>query len=206
LVALVAAVLAIVMGAPAMVRHISFDATRLGNDSVYLIRQDASQRAILFVPRTDGKAPFSACSEPPPDVAQNIVQTLGSSLSGLGQSGSGIEGNVAAQISRDLKGTAELLFQRSQGVQLLRDTMFRLCESFQNGVITSDEYSMLIQQLIKTATLIIPFEQCTGIVRTFGSTTKELDTMVQRCLETAAVFMGSPLKKAEQPPALSTTE
>jgi outer membrane protein OmpA-like peptidoglycan-associated protein len=163
-----------------------------------LIRQDASQRAILLVPRAEsGKVASSACSEPPPDVAQDIAHTLNSSLAAIGE-GNGIDAKFVAQISSDLKSAAELLFQRSQGIQLLRDTMFRLCESFQNGVLTPDDYRSLIQNLINTANFIIPFEQCTGIIRSSQKETSPLDAdILQACLEVALTFNGLPAKKRE---------
>src|SRR5262249_2939364 len=102
--------------------------------------------------------------------------------------GAELEANLAAKITSDLKSTAETIFQRSQGIQLLRDTMFRLCEGLQNGVLEKDEYRQLIQSLITTANFIIPFEQCTGMARSNQQFEGMLPIMVRICLESAMNF------------------
>jgi hypothetical protein len=185
---------ALVKGTGFEVGGLSFSPTRQDvvsiKDTAQLIRQDASQRAILLVPRQSGHAILNACSEPPPDVAQNLAQSLNSSLEALAKKGGELEANVAAKVSSDLKTAAELIFQRSQGIQLLRDTMFRLCEALQNGVIEREDYREMIQTLISTANFIIPFEQCTGMARAnqgqIGS--DALNMLVKECLETAMLF------------------
>ena len=133
---------------------------------------------------------LSACSEPPPDVAQNLAQSLSSSLEALGKKGGDLEASVAAKVSSDLKTAAELIFQRSQGIQLLRDTMFRLCEALQNEVLARDDYREMIQTLISTANFIIPFEQCTGMARANQGhvPTEDLNTLLKDCLTAAMNF------------------
>jgi Putative peptidoglycan binding domain len=180
-------------------RFLNFDLTPVRPDvvpagsSALLVRQDASQRAILLIPKgkeLQGKElpSFSACSEPPPDTVQNLAQSLNSSLKILGKK-ENIEASTAAQITNDLKTAAQLLFQRSQGIQLLRDTMFRLCEAFQNDVLSSDDYRTLIQELIKTANFIIPFEQCTGTISGKDNTDpRVLEVLMNGCLHTAMLF------------------
>jgi hypothetical protein len=185
---------ALVKGTGFEVGGVSFSPTRQDvvsvKDTAQLIRQDASQRAILLVPRQRGQTVLNACSEPPPDVAQNLAQSLNSSLEALGKKGGELEANVAAKVTSDLKTAAELIFQRSQGIQLLRDTMFRLCEALQNGVIEREDYREMIQTLISTANFIIPFEQCTGMARANqGQIASEaLNALVKECLEAAMLF------------------
>jgi hypothetical protein len=162
-----------------------------GNESAQLVKEDASQRTILLVPRSDtGKSRFSACSEPPPDVAQNLIQSVNTSLDALAKRGSTLDASIAAKMTGDLKSTAEQVFQRSQGIQLLRDTMFRLCEALQNGVIEKDDYRMLIQSLITTANFIIPFEQCTGMARANQGqmASDTLSQLLNSCLQSASAF------------------
>jgi hypothetical protein len=188
-------VIALVKGIGFEAGGFSFSPTRQDvismKDTAQLIRQDASQRAILLVPRRRGDVmTVNSCSEPPPDVAQNLAQSLNSSLEALGKKGGELEAHVAAKVSSDLKTAAELIFQRSQGIQLLRDTMFRLCEALQNGVIERDDYQQLIQDLIGTANFIIPFEQCTGMARASQGqiALDALNKLVSECLEAAMRF------------------
>jgi hypothetical protein len=52
------------------------------------------------------------------------------------------------------------LFQRSQGVQVLRDGMYRLCEAFVNGAIDQQVYSQQMIDLISTLDFVVPMELC----------------------------------------------
>jgi hypothetical protein len=177
-----------------------------GNDSAQLVKEDASQRTILLVPRADtGKSRFSACSEPPPDVAQNLIQSVNASLEALAKRGSTLDASIAAKMTSDLKSTAEQIFQRSQGIQLLRDTMFRLCEALQNGVIEKDDYRVLIQSLITTANFIIPFEQCTGMARANQGqiATDTAEKLLTSCLSAAGAFSELQVKANIKPLAAS---
>jgi hypothetical protein len=154
-----------------------------------LIRQSVSERAILIVPRGESGPTVSACAEPPPDASQNIAQTLNAQLSALGRRPEG-EASASAQIAQELRGATENLFQRSQGIQLLRDTMFRLCEAFQNGVLPPEQYVAAMTKLIETANFIIPFEQCVGLgrVSSTGVQTEFLSFAMRTCLDTASEF------------------
>ena len=131
----------------------------------------------------------SACAEPPPDAAQNIAQTLNAQLSALGRRAEG-EGSASAQIAQELRGATENLFQRSQGIQLLRDTMFRLCEAFQNGVLPPEQYVSAMTRLIDTANFIIPFEQCVGLGRIAPNVAPGdfVRDVMRTCLTTAGDF------------------
>src|SRR5262249_1819361 len=115
--------------------------------------------------------------------------------------GAELEANLAAKITSDLKSTAETIFQRSQGIQLLRDTMFSLCEALQNGVIEKEEYRQLIQSLIATANFIIPFEQCTGMARASQAQIegKILNLLVHDCLESAILYSRPPIPATPAP-------
>lgn len=168
------------------------DVVEVTGQYAQLVKGDASQRTILLVPRdgTTGRPRFSACSEPPPDIAQNLIQSMTASLDAVAKSGDKLDGNAAVKMASDLKTTVEQLFQRSQGIQLLRDTMFRLCEALQNGVIEKDDYRALIQSLITTANFIIPFEQCTGMARANQAQLPKdtVQNLLESCLNTAMRF------------------
>jgi len=137
----------------------------VGN-GVQIIRQDAAQRGTLVISRdASGKPISAACAEPPPDVSSNVVASLTSSLSVLARGAAQQEASAARAIAADVRTATETIFQRSQGIQLLRDTMFRLCEAYLNGIIDVTAFSQTLTRLIATANFIIPFEQCVSIGR-----------------------------------------
>lgn len=182
------------------------------SESALLVKQDASERATVLIGRNSSGALFSVCSEPPPDANQQIAKRLGASLSSSLQRGSD-EGGLDAEALSELQSATQSTFDRSQGIQLLRDTMFRICEAFQNGVLTSNEYSVLMSQLIATANFIIPFEQCASIavevqknhVRIAGEDSINPSVLIfERCAEAALNFNHS--SQLRQLNALNTGE
>jgi hypothetical protein len=132
---------------------------------------------------------------------------VNASLDAVAKRGTALDANVAAKMTSDLRSTAEQVFQRSQGIQLLRDTMFRLCEALQNGVIEKEDYRALIQSLITTANFIIPFEQCTGMARANQGqiAADTLDKLLSSCLLSAGSFSEMQLRagaNASAPPKI----
>lgn len=160
--------------------------------STHLIRQNASERAILLIARNkDTQLPaYSACAEPPPDTAQEIARKLSTSLESVAKKGESLNASLITQITGDLRTTTKALFERSQGIQLLRDTMFRLCEAFQNGVLPPEDYRTLIIKLISTANFIIPLEQCMNITshETIEGLGKIIESAISQCLQASANF------------------
>jgi hypothetical protein len=57
------------------------------------------------------------------------------------------------------------LNERSQGIQALRDGMYRLCEAFLNEAITSATYEDHIGHLTATLNFIVPIELCAKLNR-----------------------------------------
>lgn len=110
---------------------------------------DGSKRSIL-VNKKNGRF----CSEPPPDAIAQIAAKLTASLSapnaGVQASGTGnLDVNILS------------LFQRSQGVQVLRDGMYRVCEAYLNEAIEAGDYRSQMVQLVSTLNYIVPVELCT---------------------------------------------
>ena len=161
------------------------------NNLAQLIKQDASERAIILIGRRDGQRlpSYSSCAEPPPDALQDVARSISASFDALAKLDQGQQAGAALRAADDLKTASKALFERSQGIQLLRDTMFRLCEAFQNGVIDPDSYSRLIESLILNANFIIPFEQCMSIARSAEAMVPELvNSVILKCLEAAKDF------------------
>ncbi len=118
---------------------------------------DASRRTII-VRHEDG----GFCSEPVPDVMGTLFTNLASELTAKGG-----DPTIKAELSHTLEkltsSNAMELFQRSQGVQVLRDGLYRLCEANLNKAISKEEYLRGLQSLITTLNFVVPLELCTRL-------------------------------------------
>lgn len=78
------------------------------------------------------------CAEPSPDVAIAVANSFGAGISIFGQGSGAVSGSQA-------EGLAQLA-ERTVTVQLLRDQMYRACESYANGAISGTTYSLLMSK------------------------------------------------------------
>jgi hypothetical protein len=92
------------------------------------------------------------CAEPPPDVAQNILNSLHVAMNA---SGGKLPADVSAEVSKAMASTAQSLLSRSQGLQMYRDGMYFLCQRFINGAIDTDRYREEAGQLLDQTTRLV---------------------------------------------------
>lgn len=78
------------------------------------------------------------CAEPSPDVAIAVANSFGAGLSVLGYGSGAVSGSQAEGIAQ--------LAERTVTVQLLRDQMYRACESYANGAISATTYTLLMSK------------------------------------------------------------
>ena len=122
---------------------------------------DASQRAIFSVNKTfikDGKLTKSwtaFCAEPSPDALVAYATSFGVSAAVAGKALDVAASQVQAAASIGL---------RTQTIQLLRDGMYRLCESYASGSIDDDEMAMLQRRYQNMMIGLLAIEQITGPV------------------------------------------
>lgn len=131
--------------------------SQIGDTSV--ITTDASKRSIIVNTRNQ-----KFCAEPVPDATGTIATQLVTHLSGEGSSPTGpkVGGNIL--VSNETGIGWLKLFERSQGVQVLRDGMFRLCEAHINGAIDPQTYGDQLVSLITTLDYVVPIELCAKLV------------------------------------------
>ncbi|MCG8313783.1 MAG: hypothetical protein MI976_11250 [Pseudomonadales bacterium] len=160
------------------------------SDAPSALTMDASKRAVLMkVRNTDGKKQHVSCSEPSPDVmgmlTLDVVKKLQLDLSAEGKSdiSTSSEGddtnsdNNQSNQSASAKGKIDSnttdksridiskLFERSQGIQALRDGLYRACEAHANGALTEDEYKTISLYYITTLNNVVPMEICANMFR-----------------------------------------
>lgn len=131
--------------------------TAFGEDGK-AIHLDAYQRVLVT---KNGRGNFGeiACAEPKPGAI-----TAGSSSFGLalgasapkGPQGSGAGGGAASQTSAS---TA----LRTQSTELLRETLFRICEGFYNNALEKQMVMQLHERFQDVSLAIIAIEQLTGV-------------------------------------------
>jgi hypothetical protein len=107
------------------------------------------------------------CSEPSPDVAKIVSEAFGTSTA---LSGKAKIPNVPTDA--DLKTTLALSKSYAEGVaqmterlatiQLLRDGLYRACEAFANGAISSTTYSAMVSRYDKTMITLLMGELAAG--------------------------------------------
>ena len=107
----------------------------------------ASRRTVLVTPVTNrnGVKQIVTCAEPSPDVGEAVSSTIAAALkasSSVAQnSGNPASADAAAQFGRAAATQIAPLLYRTQGLQLYRDTLYKLCIDRMNNWITPEEYN-----------------------------------------------------------------
>ncbi len=94
------------------------------------------------------------CAEPSPDLALAMAHSLGGGVSVFGYG----SGNLSTATSQALSQLAE----RFAAVQLLRDILYRSCEAYSNGAISSTTYALMMARLDETTTTLLLGEMAAG--------------------------------------------
>lgn len=103
----------------------------------------ASRR--LAIVTEDSKGNLLTCAEPPPDVGEAFASAVAAGLQAAGTathtSGEKISAELATQYGRAVATQIAPLLYRTQGLQLYRDSMYKLCIDRMNGWITPADYN-----------------------------------------------------------------
>ncbi len=123
---------------------------------------DIKQRAVIVSKQTTGIGPNRTtktivCSEPSPDALSAYASELAAKLDGVGK--------VQAQLLADSQETASFVGLRTQSIQLLRDSLFRLCEGYLGGALSNQQYDILMRRYQRYMIALLGIEQLTGITR-----------------------------------------
>ena len=110
---------------------------------VIMSARDNTNDSILFI-----------CTEPPADVFANIVNSLAAGLQAQA-SASGTSGSAAFSMAQSLSPTAQNLLK---GVQFYRDGMYSLCQAKMNGVISDNDFSEKMNNLLNQSVKLITAE------------------------------------------------
>jgi len=155
----------------------------------WITTTDAKQRAILSSIGRGGANRF--CAEPSPDVFAVIAQSL--SVGGtFGQQADpkAIQAALNAAFSSSEQGST---IPRTQTINMLRELMYRTCERYLNGSITSLELPLQAIRDQRLIVSILAIEQLTGAVATKAVA---LGAMAQATAGTSAAGGMAVLEKA----------
>lgn len=126
---------------------------------------DAKQRVILstrvFDPKSESFA-MRYCSEPAPDAFSAFSTSASGDLSAMDLRGASPEVKLRAALA--LSETAATI-ERTQTINLLRESMFRTCERYMGGAISNDELIVQAARDQRAMVAVLAIEQLTGVVR-----------------------------------------
>ncbi len=161
----------------------------VGEDGKQILFVDANRRAII-VHETGGVRRF--CTEPAPDVAANLKDTLAASLSASVKAAAAkADASGQGTLSKDEALTIVQLINRSQGLQNFRDALFRACEARLNGFISNREYILVLNNAISSTTALIAVELMTN--KGFEKDTQLSESKLKQVLNFMQIMFANPL-------------
>ena len=143
---------------------------------------DAQQRVITNIALPPGQERNRVvCAEPSPDVMAAIAKSLGAGIAAtVTPPTGGTAVDARAELARSYAQKLAQLGERTNTIQLLRDSLYRACEAYANGAITKTTYALLLSRYDSLAVTLAMGELAAGAggrppavigVGTTGSTT-----------------------------------
>ena len=123
---------------------------------------DIKQRAIIVSKKTD-KSGTSAgrktvvCAEPSPDALSAYAAELAAEAD--------LPQEVTARFVSAFQESSSFTGLRTQSIQLLRDSLYRICEGHMNGALDELQYDILMRRYQKYMVALLAIEQLTGTIR-----------------------------------------
>lgn len=128
---------------------------------------DIKQRAIIVskrkIPITSDANYFSqqtqtiVCAEPSPDALSAYAAELAAE--------GGVPGQIAVKLAGATQESAAFVGLRTQSIQLLRDSLYRLCEGYMSGALDEYQYDTLMRRYQRYMIALLGIEQLTGAMR-----------------------------------------
>jgi hypothetical protein len=118
---------------------------------------DIKQRAIITAKSDDAPYKVAVCAEPSPDSLSAYAAEFAAKAD--------LPNGVATQLLSGFQEGAAYTGLRTQSIQLLRDSLYRICEAYMNGAITREQYDLLVRRYQKYTVALLAIEQLTGAVK-----------------------------------------
>lgn len=135
------------------------DGSSSSTASPTVISVDAKQRHLILSPdKESGKqTQWRVCAEASPDVFSAYASSLGLDL-GFGAT------ERQAKASSSIAEAAATI-ERTQTINLLRESMYRTCERYLSGALTEDQFIIQAARDQKSMVAVLAIEQLTGVFR-----------------------------------------
>jgi hypothetical protein len=131
-----------------------------GNQPV-IVTEDAKQRNLMMLPETDGRTRWRVCAEASPDVF-SALSTSASGDFGFGSGGGQTDAQAKAALAiAEAAGTIE----RTQTINMLRESMYRTCERYMSGAIDKATFVVQAGRDWRAMIAILAIEQLTRTAR-----------------------------------------
>lgn len=99
------------------------------------------------------------CAEAAPDVTDDILSSLSAAASGAGPSaGDAKAAQLGVSLAQALATTGQILFKRTQSLQLYRDSAYHLCQAKINGFIDNDQFRERLDHAQAQAAALLQLE------------------------------------------------
>lgn len=123
---------------------------------------DIKQRAIIVSEKTVGFGTSAVrqtvvCTEPSPDALSAYAAELAAEAD--------VPEVVTARLVSAFQESTSFTGLRTQSIQLLRDSLYRICEGYMNGALDELQYDILMRRYQKYMVALLAIEQLTGTVR-----------------------------------------
>lgn len=187
-------------------QNTSYRVQRIGPNGPRVITQDAKTRNLVIVPESEsGRAnQWRVCAEASPDVFSALSASASGDL-GLNTRGAGTEAQARAAFAiAEAAGTIE----RTQTINMLRESMYRTCERYMSGAIDRATFVVQAGRDWRAMIAILAIEQLTRAARgpstiisggtTSTSVTTATDIARQREIAQRAVETATTRRRAAQ--------
>ena len=131
------------------------NSTGLSDGDLSLVKLGAESRAII-TKRFQGAS--LVCAEPAPDVGQSALHAAQLLTKGAAETPTAGGAELEVGLNAKQVKSVQALLQRSQGLQNMRDILFRACEAYINGAIDRPSYTAIYKQAMHTTTIVMGIE------------------------------------------------
>ena len=155
-----------------------------GSESIGALATSPDYRVVFVKLKKDALM----CAEAPADVAGQSASALSTAIRDL---------KISAELSYEMALTMKQLFQKSQGLALIRDQGFIYCNMYMNGALDAVKYSEKMDELLKVGADLIKLQISTMSNLPFDTTPGPVLSGAAKPAPKAS----APLASTTEPPA-----
>lgn len=112
----------------------------------------ATRRSIVVQIPAERTQASLLCTEPPPDAVEAYANAISAAVSGSNKAS---DTTASVDLARSFATSAAPMLYRTQGLQMLRDSQYHLCNMYLNGVLSKVDYQRMFEAvMLRSAELI----------------------------------------------------